>query len=116
MFVMVQPSQRRLDQGTCESPLDNSLIVLGEGGTFPFIYLFGCVGGVLVGDCSRLSQVGADWTRSICWVYWTTTLMVLRGQFPIKYLDFWKSGEKSSSRGGGSGVYSFEECIIFVQF
>ena len=33
------------------------------GGEFPFIYLFECVGGVLVGDCSRLGQVGADWTR-----------------------------------------------------
>jgi len=30
---------------------------------FPFIYLFECVGGVLVGDYSRLSHVGADWTR-----------------------------------------------------
>ena len=35
----------------------------GRGGGFPFIYLFECVGGVLVGDCSRLGQVGADWTR-----------------------------------------------------
>jgi len=23
---------------------------------------------------------------------------------------------ESSSRGGGSGVYSFEQCIVFVQF
>ncbi|KAK2156816.1 hypothetical protein LSH36_204g03004 [Paralvinella palmiformis] len=29
---MVQPSQRKLDQGTCESPLDNTLIMLGGGG------------------------------------------------------------------------------------
>ena len=64
MFVMIQPSQRRLDQRTCESPLDNMLNVFGGvGGDFPFIYLFECVGGILVGDCSRLSEVGADWTR-----------------------------------------------------
>jgi len=42
------------------------------------------------------------------------------GTIPCKYLDFcrflgWR-GEQSSSRGGGSGVYSFEECIVFVQF
>ena len=50
-----------LSRDTQESPVDNTLIVLG--GEFPFIYLFGCVGGVLVGDCSRLSQVSDDWTR-----------------------------------------------------
>jgi len=77
MFVMVQPSQRRLDQVTCESPLDNTLIVLG--GEFAFIYLFECVEGVLVGDYFRLGQVGE--------VYRTTTLTVLRGKFP-KYMDF----------------------------
>jgi len=44
MFVMVQPSQPMLYQGTCGSPLDNTLIVLG--GEFPFKYRFGCVGGV----------------------------------------------------------------------
>ena len=33
------------------------------GGRIPFIYLFVGVGGVLVGDCSRLSQVSVDWTR-----------------------------------------------------
>jgi len=35
MFVMVQPSQRRLDQLACEYPLDNTLIVLGRGGISP---------------------------------------------------------------------------------
>ena len=41
------------------------------------------------------------------------------GTIPYKYLDFCrfllvgKSGEKSSSRGGDSGVYIFEECIVF---
>ena len=30
---------------------------------FPFIYRFVCVEGVLVWDCSRLSQVSSDWTR-----------------------------------------------------
>jgi len=39
-----------VSRDTWGSPLDNTLILLG--GEFPFIYLFGCVGGVLVGDCS----------------------------------------------------------------
>jgi len=49
----------------------------------PFINRFVCVGGVLVGDCSRLSQVRDDWTRWPCGVYRTTTQTVQRGQFPI---------------------------------
>jgi len=44
MFVIVQPSQRRLYQETCGSSLDNTLIVLGEE-DLPFIYRFECVGG-----------------------------------------------------------------------
>ena len=39
----------------------------------------------------------------------------------IPYIYIWIfvdlfEGERSSSRGGGFGVYSFEECIVFVQF
>jgi len=52
----------------------------------------------------------------LCGVYRTTTLTVLRGQFPLNiwiFVDFWRG---ISSRGGGSGVYGFEEYIVFVQF
>jgi len=36
----------------------------GGGADFPFLYLFGCVGGVLVGGgFPRLSQISVDWTR-----------------------------------------------------
>ena len=42
------------------------------------------------------------------------------GTIPYKYLDFyrfvWMSEEKNSSRGGGAGVYNFEECVVFVRF
>ena len=40
MFVMVQPSQRRLGQGTCESPLDNTLVGLRAGGFPLYTYLY----------------------------------------------------------------------------
>ena len=46
MFVMVQPIHRRLDQWTCESPLDNTLILLGGGELPLYIPLCVCVGGV----------------------------------------------------------------------
>ena len=74
--------------------MDNTLIVLGR--EFPFIYLFGCVGGVFSGGLflTQPSQRCLDHT---------TMLTMLRGQFPIYiliFVDFY---------GLGSGVESFEE-------
>jgi len=78
-FVMVQLSHKRLCQGTCGSSLDYTD---GARGGFPIIYRFGCVGRVLVRNCSWLSQVSGDWTRWPCGVYRTTMLMVLGRKFP----------------------------------
>jgi len=40
------------------------------------------------------------------------------GTIPYIFLDFYRFflEWESSSRDSGSGVYSFEECIVFVQF
>jgi len=77
MFVMVQPSQQRLDQGICESPLDNMLIVLGVGREFPFICLFKMCrrsfsGGLFSTRPSQhwLDQLTAGSTGQQCWWCW----------------------------------------------
>ena len=52
-------------------------------GEFPFIYRFVCVGGVLVGVVLDSAKLAVSGSVDLVGVYRTTTLTVLRGQFPI---------------------------------